>query len=119
MTDDDLKQQIFELVESLGDRSRDTVRLAVFDFITKLLDERPKMVTLTPRDLEEIRSAAVSKMFELPCPCRIGGVTLEAPHRVTLSYVQAVNLFLRKRNLSKYLLSVDTFQIVAESVHED
>jgi hypothetical protein len=119
MTDDDLKQQIFELVESLGDRSRDTDREAIFGFVTKLLDERAVPVVLTPRDLEEIRSAAVSAAFEISVPCYLNGVPLEGPHRVTLSYVKAVNLFLRKHNLSRCLLSIDTFQFAAESVHED
>ena len=116
---DDLKRQIYELIENTDTRDLQGLREVIFDFIAGLLGERDRPLKLTPKDLTEIRSTATTQIYNLPAPCYLDGKIITDSQRSTYCYIKAINLFLRSAGHRHYVLEQETGNPLRISVFED
>ena len=117
--DEELKQEIFEFVDQIHRYSREDMRKAIFDFMILDRDDRAQSLPFTIKDLNELRCGTIKAAQELPCPAYIQLNVLDTPQRTAYCHLVAMIMFLRKRNLIKYLIETDTAEPFIFSIHEE
>jgi hypothetical protein len=119
LNDNDLKDKIFVFVDRIRDLDREDTRAAIFDFVKELFDDRAQNVPFGMKDLDEIRNAAIKSSQDLSSPHYVDLQRLDSSERIAFCYLQSIMMFLRKRNLIKYLLDIDTRSPFIYSIHEE
>jgi len=119
LNDSELKDKIFNFVDRTRGRDREDTRAALFDFIKELFDDRTQNVPFSMKDLDEIRNAAIQSSQDLLSPHYVDLQLLDSSERIAFCYLQSIMMFLRKRNLIKYLLDIDTRAPFIYSIHEE